>query len=215
MLYTSPAQPSYPFKRPITVARFCKHFQGFAALRSLLRMMPIQEAVHEFMVKAGQATPTAPTLPDMDVRYLRVKLIAQELRELANAYGVRLTMDTDAPEAEIHLETSQKQPVPEDLLDALDPVYDATLDILVVTVGNAVATGLDLDPGFDDVHAANMRKFDGGYRAADGKWMKPPNWQPPNLRAVIAQQIRAAREQPELPSLLDPSPQSSTHCDMS
>lgn len=41
--------------------------------------------------------------------------------------------------------------------DWLDTI-DALVDILTVAYGTVVEMGVDLDPFFDEVHAANMRK---------------------------------------------------------
>lgn len=159
-------------------------------------MFQSQKDVIEFMRAATQAVPDEPGIPDEHARILRVKLIAQELRELAQAYGVRLVMDSNQPEDGIVV-------VPEaryapNLRDA----YDATLDIQYVTVGSGIAMGLDLQPGWEEVQRTNMQKFVGGHRAKDGKWIKPANWAPPNLQAIIDRQIEAAKARKKQQALL-------------
>jgi len=47
--------------------------------------MTRQEQVKEFMVKAGQECPKRASVPPPEVRALRVRLIAEELAELAGA----------------------------------------------------------------------------------------------------------------------------------
>jgi predicted HAD superfamily Cof-like phosphohydrolase len=49
---------------------------------------------------------------------------------------------------------------------------------------------VDGDAVFGEVHRANMRKLDGP-RRADGKLLKPPGWQPADVRGVIEQQKEA------------------------
>jgi predicted HAD superfamily Cof-like phosphohydrolase len=44
---------------------------------------------------------------------------------------------------------------------------------------------VDLEPFFAEVHRANMAKL-GGFRRADGKWMKPPDWTPPDIEGLLA-----------------------------
>lgn len=152
-----------------------------------------QKDVYDFMVKAGQVTPDRPTIPPLDVRLLRVKLIAQELRELAQAYGIQVVMDSDRSEEQIMVAPSELHSMPDDVVEALDPVYDATQDILVVTIGNGVAAGLHLDPGWQEVHDSNMSKFVDGYRGPDGKWQKGPAARKPNLKPLIRAQLLAAQ----------------------
>lgn len=60
-------------------------------------------------------------------------------------------------------------------------------DLLYVTYGTAVSLGIDIRPVFEAVHRANMAKVGGAVRE-DGKILKPPGWQPPNVEAIIAAQ---------------------------
>ncbi|MBI3972280.1 MAG: hypothetical protein HY332_13425 [Chloroflexi bacterium] len=87
---------------------------------------------------------------------LRVRLIQEEADEFAEAVQVG-----DVPE-----------------------MIDALCDLLYVTYGAAVALGVDLEPFFQEVHRANMAKV-GGHRRADGKWLKPANWQAPNIEGIL------------------------------
>ena len=101
---------------------------------------------------------TAPDNVDLE-RFpgeLRVRLIQEEADEFAAAVRER-----DLPE-----------------------MVDALCDLLYVTYGAAVALGVDLEPFFAAVHEANMAKH-GGYRRADGKWMKPNGWQPPDIGRLL------------------------------
>lgn len=63
-------------------------------------------------------------------------------------------------------------------------VLDALCDLLYVTYGAAVSLGVDIEPFFDEVHRSNMAKV-GGTRRPDGKWLKPPDWQPPDLARIL------------------------------
>ena len=49
---------------------------------------------------------------------------------------------------------------------------------------------IDVRPVFEAVHAANMAKVGGGVRE-DGKVLKPPGWQPPDVEAIIEAQQRS------------------------
>ena len=63
-------------------------------------------------------------------------------------------------------------------------VLDALCDLLYVTYGAAVSLGVDIEPFFEEVHRSNMAKV-GGTRRPDGKWLKPPDWQPPDLARIL------------------------------
>lgn len=56
-------------------------------------------------------------------------------------------------------------------------------DILYVVYGLADSMGIDIEPFFEEVHKANMKKS-GGPTREDGKVLKPEGWQPPNLERV-------------------------------
>lgn len=91
---------------------------------------------------------------------LRVKLIREESKELCQA-----------------IEDG-------DLIEAIDGMCD----LLVVTYGAAVEFGIDLEPFWIEVHKTNMAKR-GGPTREDGKKLKPPGWQPPNLAPILAAQV--------------------------
>jgi len=118
------------------------------------------EMVREFMLKFGQEVKTSPELPSKEVQQLRLELIAEELNELWDALE-----DNDIVE-----------------------VADALTDILYVTYGAGLAFGIDLDKCFAEVQRSNMTKLgaDGNpiYRE-DGKTIKGPNYEPPNLKDII------------------------------
>lgn len=121
-----------------------------------------QAMVTQFMLTTGrQRTPSRPGIPDSASKDLRVKLINEEAHEFAVA--------------------SQE--------DDMEGVADALADLLYVVYGAAVAWGIKIDPVFQEVHRANMEKFsEGSYERADGKWMKPPNWQAPDILKVLEAQ---------------------------
>lgn len=97
------------------------------------------------------------TQPDISQhRELRIKLIAEELDELLRA------------------------------LDANDitEVADALADLQYVVIGAALQWGIPLDRVFAEVHRSNMTKEGGGKRA-DGKILKGPGYESPDVAAVL------------------------------
>jgi|TARA_R110002167_G_scaffold142230_4_gene330901 predicted HAD superfamily Cof-like phosphohydrolase len=125
------------------------------------------ERAGDFMEAFGQEVLDKPTLPDFNLSELRIDLIQEELQELIDA------------------------------LDAKDivEIADALTDILYVTYGAGHSFGLDLDECFLEVHRSNMTKLgeDGRplYRP-DGKVMKGPNYETPQLAKIILENINNA-----------------------
>jgi len=148
------------------------------------------------MRNAHQDVPDMPGMPSRDVCALRCRTLAEELLELCDALDVDIRMERNrangvrfygvdanpSPYASVQLEPETN------LRDA----YDAVLDILVFAVGTAIALGLELEPGWEEVHRSNMTKFIDGFLREDGKWMKGPSYDPPRLAPIIQAQIAEA-----------------------
>lgn len=126
-------------------------------------MIKEQDMVTEFMTEAGQDCPCTPVIPSVEVQDFRVRLIDEELDELCDAFNER------------------------DIVE----VADAIGDLLVVVLGTAVACGIEIGPVFNEIHRSNMTKFIDGAKRPDGKWIKGPSYQPPNLAAIIKAQQRS------------------------
>jgi predicted HAD superfamily Cof-like phosphohydrolase len=106
-----------------------------------------------------------------DTAQSRISLLAEELEELTDeleplngfTYGVD---DLDLP-----------------------AVAKEMADVLYILYGTAVAWGIDLDEAFRRVHESNMSKLwsDGRprYRYPDGKVLKPPTYQKPDLTDTV------------------------------
>jgi predicted HAD superfamily Cof-like phosphohydrolase len=97
--------------------------------------------------------------PDFHACDLRLALIREEFIELEKAVRERNMVDA----------------------------ADALADITYVVLGAALAWGVDLPAVFEEVHAANMRKIGGPVRE-DGKKLKPPGWEGPDIAGVLEKQ---------------------------
>jgi predicted HAD superfamily Cof-like phosphohydrolase len=68
-------------------------------------------------------------------------------------------------------------------------IFDALLDLIVVTVGAGLSAGFPMAAGWEEVIRSNMDKVDpetGMVRKrSDGKILKPEGWKPPNLAELI------------------------------
>ena len=118
------------------------------------------EMVGDFMEAFGQEVLYMPSMPDTNLAALRLDLINEEVQELRDGLGKRSMLE----------------------------IADALTDILYVVYGAGHAFGIDLDECFNEVHRSNMTKLgeDGRplYRD-DGKVMKGPNYEDPNLEQFL------------------------------
>jgi NTP pyrophosphatase (non-canonical NTP hydrolase) len=115
-------------------------------------------AVQEFHDACGVYTPPMAGFVDDDTIEMRLNLIKEEARELQNA-----VLGCDFVE-----------------------VADALADLTYVTLGMALQLGIPLDEVFAEVHRSNMTKTIGGVqRRGDGKILKGPYFEPPNLAPIL------------------------------
>lgn len=100
-----------------------------------------------------------PTLVDDRTRALRERLIQEEFDELKEAMA-----HNDLP-----------------------GIAKEMADLLYVVYGTAVSYGIDMEPVFREVHRSNMSKV-GGYKRADGKWVKPSTYSPAVIEPILTEQ---------------------------
>jgi predicted HAD superfamily Cof-like phosphohydrolase len=115
--------------------------------------------VLDFHRKLGIGVGNRPAAPDLDTLILREQLMREELTETIHA-------------------SAAKDPV---------GVADGCADLIYVAVGTAISWGIDLRPIWRIVHASNMAKAGGG-RRDDGKILKPPGWQAPDVAGILRAQ---------------------------
>jgi len=178
--------------------------------------MSYQTKVKEFMQTFGQECPTRPTVIDEKNRILRVKLLLEEVLELAEASGVDVKIDL-ATGNSIITTSSLKHghlalQINNNNVDLVG-VADAIADISYVNYGAANAYGIDIEPIEDEVHASNMTKLftteevdaldrnEFTYKPVrlsgkcllvknkDGKVQKSPSYTPADVAKYINQQI--------------------------
>jgi predicted HAD superfamily Cof-like phosphohydrolase len=125
------------------------------------------ELVREFHRASGSGDSGIPSLPSAGVLELRRRLISEEHNEVMQALA--------------RLEAGETGD------DALAHLAHELADLLYVTYGTLVACGVEPDGVFRELHRANMHKVSGP-RREDGKQMKPPGWEPADVRAEISRQ---------------------------
>jgi predicted HAD superfamily Cof-like phosphohydrolase len=123
------------------------------------------DRIREFHEALGAGLPARPTLPDAAMLALRQTLIREEYEEVTAVFQ--------------QLIAGQHNDI--------TPLIHELTDLLYVVYGAIEACGVNPDPVFAEVHRANMQKMSGP-RRADGKLLKPPGWQPADVRGVIERQ---------------------------
>jgi predicted HAD superfamily Cof-like phosphohydrolase len=156
-------------------------------------MYPSQKLVLEFMNKFNQKVEPYPIAPEEKIRVLRVRLLLEEVLELAEASGVNvyLRMKTMSGGKRI-TSVGQLDVVSGETEVSAYKVADALADIMYVNDGAANAWGIDLQPIFEGAHENNMSKI-----GADGrvhydvhhKVIKPDNFVPFNVYPLVKRQI--------------------------
>lgn len=123
----------------------------------------MQQQVFEFMRRVKDLEPPSiPMEPDASVRNLCFYLIDEEWLETQQAM-------------------MRKQ------FDFVE-LADGLADLLYVVFYMCNAYGINIEPIFNEVHRSNMLKK-GGEKRADGKQLKPKDWQPPVLLPLLEQQM--------------------------
>ncbi len=122
-------------------------------------MIEQQSMVEEFHRKFEIVVGETPAAADEATRILREKLIQEEFDELKEAMAKKEMVG----------------------------IAKELADLLYVVYGTAVSYGLDMDPVFREVHRSNLSKV-GGYKRADGKWVKPATYSPAQLEPILEQQ---------------------------
>jgi predicted HAD superfamily Cof-like phosphohydrolase len=154
-----------------------------------------QERVEQFMAKANQHVPSQPTIPDEATRRFRAKIILEEALETIEGLGFYVTMKDQGTWEQLvsidQCEFSKEFPNKATLEPDLIKIVDGCADVRVVTTGTLSACGVADEPVQEEVDESNLRKFGpGSYKREDGKWMKPPDFRPPDIEAVLAAQAK-------------------------
>ncbi|MFN8510908.1 MAG: hypothetical protein U0Z75_10205 [Deinococcaceae bacterium] len=138
------------------------------------------ECLIEFHEAFGQPVAQQPTLPAQGTLQLRKRLLQEEFAEVC----------VEIERLESQLET------PGSIPDQLYRLAHELADLLYVTYGTFAALGIDPQQVFAEIHRANMRKITGDIRP-DGKRLKPKNFVPADIHAVIQSLVQAEQAQQE------------------
>jgi predicted HAD superfamily Cof-like phosphohydrolase len=177
-----------------------------------------QVAIDKFMRLGGQEVPAKPTIPSLEVRKLRAKLILEEALETIEALGIQVEFKSDYQHDSITSADPGFNMIYTDTgLVNLKEIVDGCCDLRVVTTGTLTACGVnDIRPQ-ELVDENNLDKFKWDLQEAityisknndctltvldksmefifvkrsDGKIIKPPSHQPPQLENEITRQSK-------------------------
>ena len=145
-----------------------------------------QQRIERFMWLADQPVPKKPAMPSPKVRLLRAKLILEEALETVKALGFRVgIIDTPLEGFFTGIEIG-KLKLRSDFNPDLMEIVDGCCDLSVVTIGTLSACGVPDLQFLEEVDDNNLAKFGpGGHRREDGKWVKPPDHQPPQIQQLL------------------------------
>ena len=137
--------------------------------------------VVEFHEAFGHPVAWKPTVPDLDIRKLRIKLILEELLEYATASGLTLCVNgQDIMFQSLSLIESGTPSIP----DAADGLGD----LRYVIDGANLVWGIPGEKVLREVHFSNMSKLgpDGKPLVReDGKILKGPHFNPPRIAEIL------------------------------
>lgn len=145
-----------------------------------------QKSVERFHELAGDPAPAVPTEPSAKVRVLRAKIILEEaLETIRDGLGVELY--------HWDMVTGSKRPASFEglILECNAPfsmveTIDGCCDLRYVTTGTLSACGVPDRPFQDAVDRNNLDKFGPGHSLReDGKLIKPPGHQPPDIAGIL------------------------------
>ena len=138
-----------------------------------------QDRVENFMLKAGHKVRTKPELPTEKELKLHAELILEEALETIEALGYRVQDISRFVPSTLVL----KKEYEPNLIE----IADGCADLSVVTICTLSICGIHDDQLFEEVDDNNLAKFGpGGHRNEQtGKWVKPADHKPPNIRKVL------------------------------
>lgn len=135
-------------------------------------MRKTQKQVNEFL-KANDVNPGFPGNWNLNFRLLK-KIVREENKEF-NYWMDKLKNPSSH----------------DDVMKIASEVVDAIVDIIWVVHNTAYAMGIDLEPFLDEIYRSNMTKV-GADKDEDGKIMKSKEYEPPELRRLLLEQISDA-----------------------
>jgi predicted HAD superfamily Cof-like phosphohydrolase len=137
------------------------------------------------MQMAGQFSPEVPTVPDVETRILRARLLLEETIETINALGVDLCIPFYPHNKSVgHTDFILQESTTHE--PNLVEIADGCADVAVIATGTLVSCGIPDKPLLALVDQNNLDKFGPGhYIDSFGKVRKPPNHVGPDIAGLL------------------------------
>jgi predicted HAD superfamily Cof-like phosphohydrolase len=152
--------------------------------------------VKEFTEGTGNLCPTSPSVMSKEQTFFLSKMILDEVMEfMACVCGPEESKSVLKSFINESKDIPQEDYTNDDNFNSqqISDQGDALVDSYYYSLNAACKAGIDLSSIFKVVHKANMDKKDpktGKFiKREDGKILKPPNWQPPDIVAEIKRQL--------------------------
>lgn len=150
------------------------------------------EQVCEFTEAAGSPIPKIPEAFSYDGLFFLAKMMLDEIMEF-----MATVMGPEQAKSDLKGFIRDSKDIPktqqDDLTQLIADQADALVDSYYYSLNSAARHGMNISSLFAVVHQANMNKRDPStgefLRREDGKIIKPPGWQPPNVEAEMARQL--------------------------
>lgn len=155
-------------------------------------LLPHERRVREMMTLFGQAVPSSPEVPPLDVRVLRARLLLEEVLEYIEAAGLALWSHHDGSMQPFTMETAV---ITSSGSPDLVAMTDALADITVVTTGAFAAQGTRMAPILECVDANNIAKYARGRKDEHGKFIKAENHPKPDIATMLRLQTPTKEEE--------------------
>jgi len=155
-------------------------------IKALQATTTIRDQVEAFCHAAGHPVREVPQTPPEDEIRLRTGLVVEEFFEFLQALYPQFEEDANKKAVLFRVSEALKymQPQPD-----LVAVADAMADLDYVVEGTRLAFGINGAPIAEEVQRSNMEKFGpGSWKREDGKQMKPPDWQAPDIEGELRKQ---------------------------
>ena len=150
------------------------------------------QRVREFQHAIGHETPEKPKVPDRETGLKVLKMLIEEVSELADVMGYNVRADIAdrfyyIEDLEVDADGYLSD---EDSTYKIQNVARECADVSATIMGILAVYGIKDIALFHEVDSANLRKcepeavFD-----TDGKLTKPDGWKRPNIKKVLAKQL--------------------------
>lgn len=154
-----------------------------------------QERVLEFSRAADAEIPETPQVMSREEVVFLTRMVLSEMQEFVDTVTTSSEESLELLRECLGADQSKHTGSTRSEIETIAEQSDALVDAWYYMLNVAGRNGHNLSRVFDVVHQANMAKVDPETgkclrRESDGKILKPPGWQPPDIVAEIKRQMK-------------------------